>query len=51
MQHPILNAQVLRRQPEVEMRLVFAVTDVAEARQAKREKDAPFGIMQISYTN
>lgn len=33
------------------MRLVFAVTEVTEARQAKREKDAPFGTMLISYTN
>ena len=36
----VLNAQVLDHDPDVPMRLVVAVTDVTDARQAEREKDA-----------
>ena len=36
----ILNAQVLDHHPEEALRLVVAVSDVTEARQAEREKDA-----------
>ena len=36
----VLNAQMLDHDPDVAMRLVVAVTDVTDARQAERDKDA-----------
>ena len=36
----ILNAQMLDQDPDMAVRLVIAVTDVTEIRQAEREKDA-----------